>query len=135
MDFKGLDIRAINFLPGHILLNEKRQRPAVRPVKKTEKSKLRSKNRGKQKDDSKGPWNLSKEEKAKYALDALSDFLIENRDLEVELRQLNRDDSFVVLIKNRLSNQVLCQIPIEEVISGTFFDSIRPYGILVNLKA
>ena len=135
MDFKGIDIRALNFLPAQPLLNDKRQRPAIKPVKKAEKTKLHSKNRGKPKSDGKGGVSVSKEEEAKYALEALSDFLLEHKDLKVQLQQLDQDDSFVVLIKSKSSNKILCQIPIEDVISGAFFDSKKPYGILVDLTA
>ncbi len=136
MDFKGIDIRALNFLPAQQLLNDRRQRPAIRPIKKSEKAKLRSKNRDESKGDAnKGISHVSREEEARYALDALSGFLLGNKELKVQLQQLDQDDSFVVLIKSKSSNKILCQIPIEDVISGAFFESGRPYGILVNLTA
>ncbi len=131
MDSKGFDIRTINYLPTQLLLGENKARPAVRPVEKSSRPKLRSRKRREEGED----FDLSNiqedPDELLYAFYVVEDALRENPKLEAKIVHSQFGDFITVTDKD--SGQLLRRFKVKDVLSGRAFDRNPAFGKLFDV--
>ncbi len=126
MDFKAIDIRALNILPSQILYSQEREKPVVKPVKKAGRSRLRSDDRegGSRKDIC--SEQATSEEEAIYALDVIRDLLSQRPELDAALERDPERNEFFVVICEKDSRHLLRRLRVKEIVTGSMdlFDDL-----------
>ncbi len=133
MDFKAIDIKALNILPSQILYLEEREKPVVKPVKKAGRSRLRSDERegGARKDIC--SQQATSEEEAFYALQVIKELLRQRPELDAVLESDPEQNEFFVVIFEQDTGHFLRRLRVHEIITGSMdlFDDFS-HGSLID---
>jgi uncharacterized FlaG/YvyC family protein len=138
MNSKGIEFQGLNLLSSVQLKELKRDKPVIKPVQKGSKSRLET-------DVGKGRASLNQrpvtgihvagEEDAKRAAEIMAEFLKERPEIESGWKFDEEHGILVVEIKNRVTGQVIRQIPPEEILSGAFVPATDASGNIINKTA
>ncbi len=132
MNTKGIEFRTINFIPSQIQKDFRKNQPVIKPVEKIDRSVIWSDI----KKTVKGFRLLSEfspsEEDARLASEIMSEYLQESSELESDWKYDRENNMLVIEIKNKLTGQVLRQIPPEEILSGAFVPEKDANGNIIN---
>ncbi len=133
MDFKGIDFRTFNILPAQLLTEADKEKPPVRPVKKGQRTTLRSRKRRREVQEYIEGRPETSEEEAAYALEVMKDFLDENPGLEAVLAE-DEEPPGTILVRDRKTKGKVATVLVSDVISGTVFDRDRGFGSLLDKR-
>jgi flagellar protein FlaG len=138
MDSKGIELPGINPLIGLQIQPEKKQAPAIQPVERTGKGKFRT-----AMDRDRAPALMeviegvsrNREEQAQLAADVLAEELQRADQLEITWTTNEVTGLLVVQVKDKITGEVLRQIPPEEILRGISDPAADISGLLLNKTA
>ncbi len=130
---KGIEFRTFNnFIPNHIQRDFIKNQPIVRPIERISKvgiwTDIKHTNRSA---SIISRFTLS-EEDARLASQIMTEHLQDIPELESEWKYDQENHILVIEIKNKVTGQVLRQIPAEEILSSTFAPEKDFHGNIIN---
>lgn len=131
MDTKGFDIGTFSFLPASLLLINEKERPAVRPIEKSTRARLRSKKRREEKDDSGKGLESEGQNEVTYALSVVKEALEDTPQLEARL--IHAQNGHLITIIDKDSGQILKRYRIKDILSGRVFADSQVFGTLFDM--
>lgn len=138
MDSKGIELPGINPLIGLQIQSEKRQAPAIQPVERTGKGKFRTaldRDRPPALMELMEDVSRNREEQAQLAVDLLAEELQRADQLEITWTTNEATGLLVVVVKDKITGEVLRQIPPEEIVKGISDPATDISGLLLNKTA
>lgn len=133
MDFKGIDFRTFNILPTQLPTEADKEKPPVRPVKKGQRTTLRSRKRQREGQEYIEGRPETSEEEAAYALEVVNDFLDENPELEAVLTG-DGEVSGTIIVRDRKTKGKVATVLVSDIISGSVFDRNGGFGRLFDRR-
>ena len=138
MNTKGIEFQGLNLLSAVQLKDLQKEKPIIRPVQKSDKSTLET-DVGKEKTSTtptiRGSRGSADEEEAGRAAEIMAEFLRDLPEIESGWKYDQKHGTLVVEIKNRLTGEVIRQIPPEEILSGSFVPTTDGSGNIINKTA
>ena len=138
MNSNGIEIQGLNFMPALQQKELEKDRPVIKPVKKSSKGTFRADadkgNHSRHSNESGSAKDIN-EDDARHAAHMMNELLRDKPELESSLEHDTEEDKLLVIVRNRASGKIIRKVSPAEILASGNISHVKTSGKIIKKTA